>query len=363
MKNLLLLSVLILLVLACNPSDHHFEQVEATIETESVNSSEDAADDMAIYVPAEDPSKSIIIGTDKQKSLELYDLTGKSIVTFPLGRINNVDIRQEVAFDSISLTIVGGSNRTDNSLTILAFYPDSLQLVPILDSPIISAVNEVYGFCFYKSPINGFLYAFVVGKDGIVEQWLLTLVANKQLHGRLTRSFDVGEQCEGMVADDQLSALFIGEEEFGIWKYPAEPDQPPKKERIDEIKHNPDLIADIEGLTIYYGPENEGYLIASIQGNNSFAIYNRKFPHRYIGSFRIGPNEELGIDEVSGTDGIDITHLPMGNNFPFGAFIAQDDSNRTSEGTGNQNFKLVPWERIAKAFRPDLIITAAPSAE
>ena len=55
-----------------------------------------------------------------------------------------------------------------------------------------------------------------------------------------------------------------------------------------------------------------------------------------------------GIDGTTDTDGIDVTSTSLGSAFPHGLFIAQDGKNTSP--TPPQNFKLVPWEAIAKAL-------------
>jgi 3-phytase len=350
---------LVLLILfslqACFPTGHDFYNTQATVETEPVKSGMDAADDMAIWVHSTLPEKSLIMGTDKQRGIEVYNLNGKRVASFPMGRINNIDIRQGVKAGRATLDIVGGSNQSDNSLALYSFNSDSLLLTPIMDSPLKSGVSTVYGFCFYQSAINGFLYAFVVGRDGLVEQWLVKTGADDRMTAQLVRQFDVGGQCEGMVADEENGILYIAEEKCGIWKFAAEPDQPAEAGRVDLLRSNPDLAADLEGLALYKGPSpEEGYLIASSQGNSSFAVYQRKGANIYIGSFRIEENEENSIDAVSETDGIDVTHLPLGPAFPYGVFVAQDNANQGKSLINNQNFKLIPWERIAVAFKTPL---------
>jgi hypothetical protein len=69
-------------------------------------------------------------------------------------------------------------------------------------------------------------------------------------------------------------------------------------------------------------------------------------------SFRITENAVLGIDGVSNTDGVGVTSASLGSAFPKGVFVAQDGSNSGE----NQNFKLIPWEHIAAAVTPNLII-------
>jgi 3-phytase len=92
---------------------------------------------------------------------------------------------------------------------------------------------------------------------------------------------------EGCVADDELGYLYVGEEAVGIWKYQAEPDADLGRTRVDTVGPGGNLFADVEGLTIAYGNDGKGYLIASSQGNNTFAIYRREGANSYVKSFRI----------------------------------------------------------------------------
>jgi myo-inositol-hexaphosphate 3-phosphohydrolase len=46
-----------------------------------------------------------------------------------------------------------------------------------------------------------------------------------------------------------------------------------------------------------------GYLIASSQGDDSFAVYSRLQDNRYIGSFSVMNNPDNGVDSVQDCDG------------------------------------------------------------
>jgi len=196
-----------------------------------------------------------------------------------------------------------------------------------------------------------------------VEQWELFGNRSSKVDAFLVRSFDVGGQTEGMVADDQLGYVYIGEEDVGIWKYGAEPDDPTddaNRVLVDTTDSSGHLAADVEGLTIYYANGLEGYLIASSQGEgspghplvNTFAVYRRAGDNEYVMNFKIAGNDTLGIDRVSNTDGITAASVALGSAFPQGIFVAQDGSNTG----GNQNFKVVRWEHIATAISPNLKI-------
>ena len=152
---------------------------------------------------------------------------------------------------------------------------------------------------------------------------------------------------------------------MGIWKYGAEPTDPADSANrvlVDSTDTDAGghLVADVEGLTIYYSQGSDGYLIASSQGEdnpshilaNTFAVYRRDGNNEYVMNFRIAENTALGIDGVSNTDGIGIANVFLGSAFPQGVFVAQDGHN---SGV-NQNFKLVPWENIATAITPSLLI-------
>lgn len=353
----LLLFVPLLFLISCYPTGHDFYQTAATAETTPVESSGDAADDMAIWVHPQNPAKSLIIGSDKKRGLEFYALTGEKVADFPHAAFNNVDVRQSVQIGKDTMDLIGCSNTDENSLSIFLFSPDSLKLTELIDSTLPGPPDGIYGFSFFLSPVNGFLYAFVTGRNGTLDQWLLKASSQPgKITGILVRRMQFQGKCEGIVADDDNGILYVAEEQMGIWKVPAEPDQSTSRARVDLLRSNPNLAADLEGLALYKGssPE-EGYLVASSQGNSSFAVFQRQGVNIYVGSFRIKANDELGIDKVTNSDGIEVTALPLGNEFPYGLFVAQDDVNEAPEGMQRQNFKLIPWEKIAVAFKTPLL--------
>ena len=157
----------------------------------------------------------------------------------------------------------------------------------------------------------------------------------------------MGSQTEGCVADDETGDLYVGEEGFGIWKYSAEPDGGDTRSAVALVEDGI-LTDDIEGLSILYGPDGGGYLLASNQGADSYALYRREGEHEFLGLFHVVADEATGIDGASETDGLDVTSANLGPAFPHGVFVVQDGRNITPED--RQNFKLVPWESIAEAF-------------
>jgi 3-phytase len=323
-------------------------KVTALIETPPVSgqAGNDGADDAAIWVHPLNTEESLIIATHKDTGLYTYDLRGKELFFLPCGKVNNVDIRQNFQLGKIPIDLVAASNRSDSSLILLRIFPNG-QLKEITARKIRSEItDEVYGCCLYESPTSGIVYAFINGKNGQVEQYELFATTDDLVDARLVRQWSLPSQVEGMVADDESGWLFIGEEDCCIRRYPAEPDQEPLEFVISGSRMaNPNISFDIEGLAIYTETSQTGYLIASSQGNNSYAVFDRKSPHDYLFSFRIG---EGRIDGAEETDGIEVNSARFGSNFPKGLLVVQDGYNTSGLDTLPQNFKLISWQDIMK---------------
>lgn len=323
--------------------------VKATVETEPVPVRGDAADDIAIWIHPTAPNQSTVIGTQKKGALVVYDLAGQQLQYLADGKMNNVDLRYHFPLGSETVTLVAASNRTTDSIALYKVNPLSRQLENVAARTIITSMpSEPYGLCMYHNPLTHQYYVFVNDKGGNVEQWEVFANQNGQVDAKLVRRFQVGSQTEGCVADDQLGYFYIGEEDVGIWKYHAKPDGGNTRTQVDSASLDGHIIADVEGLTLYKWGDENGYLIASNQGNNTFTVYNRSGNNKYLGRFKIVDNDSLNIDGVNDTDGIDVTNVSLGTTFPYGVFIAQDGFNRNPRA--NQNFKLVPWEQIADAL-------------
>ncbi|MFN2746628.1 MULTISPECIES: phytase [Bacillus] len=327
---------------------HHEFTVTADCETEPVETADDAADDPAIWVDAKHPENSKLITTNKKSGLIVYDLDGKQISSFAFGKLNNVDLRYNFPLGGKKVDIVGASNRSDgkNTVEIYSFNGKQGELKSIVNpkKPIQTSIDEVYGFSLYHSQKTGKFYAMVTGKTGEFEQYELIDNGKGQVEGKKVRAFQMNSQSEGLVADDEYGTMYIAEENVAIWKFSAEPNGGENGKVVDRADGN-HLTADIEGLTIYYGADGKGYLIASSQGDNRYAIYDRAGHNKYVGAFSIGDGKK--IDGTSDTDGIDVLGFGLGKKYPYGIFIAQDGENIENGEAVNQNFKIVSWEKIA----------------
>lgn len=353
MKSLAVLSVsalLLAMVAGCASPRDSYPAVFATAETTPVASPDDAADDPAIWVNRADLARSLIIGTDKQQGLVVYRFSGEIVQSIPVGRVNNVDVRSDVTVAGRIIDLVAASNRTDNSVVLYEVEPATGALAPLagLDR-FATGLVEVYGFGLRRDPATGAAEVFVGEKAGPVQHYRLETGPDGRPAARLLRTIPFASQTEGIVSDDELGVVYVGEERGGVWAVSAALDGPANTPRkIAGAGPKGPLVPDVEGLAVYRVDESRGFLIVSSQGDYSFAIYDRRPPNTYIGSFVISSRD--GVDGAEETDGLEVSAVNFGPGLERGVLVVQDGYN----AGGFQNFKIVPWAEVERALRLDL---------
>ncbi|NJR66132.1 MAG: phytase [Leptolyngbyaceae cyanobacterium CRU_2_3] len=341
------------------------------------------ADDPAIYLNATQSDASLVLTTLKNGGIAVHDLAGNSLQTVNPGNIryNNVDLLYGFNLGGQTVDLAVASDRNNDKLVIFKINPnatDGKYIEDITDSsigtlfqaapfepPYSTSARSAYGLATYNSPVTGDAYVFASRRQtGDVAQFKLVDAGNGKIGATSVRQFtvpvptdapaDTEAQTEGMVVDRELGYLYIGQEDVGIWKFQAEPNGGTTGTLIEKVKAlgGSHIVNDVEGLTIYYSADGTGYLLASSQGDNTFAVFTREGSNDYVGQFAIGPNG--AIDSVQESDGADVINVSLGPDFPFGLFVTQDGSNDPAqfvEGENiNSNFKFVPWENIANSL-------------
>ncbi len=307
-------------------------------------------DDPAIWINPADPAKSRVIGTDKDYGLVVFDLDGNIVQRLPDGRLNNVDVRQDVALDGGTVTLVAASRRDDNTIALYTVDKDGVlaHAAPFTfpGSPV-EIRYDIYGIGLYRNPASGETSVIANFKTGDIVQWVVGGTPEK-LELTLARQFKVETQPEGVVADDALGLLYVGEEDGGVWRYQADPKAPADGVQVDLVGSRCLPADDVEGLGIYASGETSGYLVVSAQGMNRFVLYPRQPDaegrQTCIGSFHIGTG---ATDPVGETDGIEVVSSGLGEKFPRGLMVVQDDRN---EGF-TRNFKYVSWADVEAALK------------
>ncbi|WP_047394877.1 phytase [Chitinibacter sp. ZOR0017] len=202
---------------------------------------------------------------------------------------------------------------------------------------------------------------------------------------------DWSPQFEGMVVDQRNGMLYAGQEDVGIWRVDlktGQADTQPVYETRGSsretyttgtpatvVKHsffNPEskISRDLEGLSIYYGPNGTGYLIASSQGgahggapnvsdapyDDSFAVFalNGNAKPVLKQGFRLSQGPNGNTEGVQECDGADVVALQLPG-YPFGLLVTQDgyndDLNNLDGVTAQTNLKFTSWEKIATALK------------
>jgi 3-phytase len=313
--------------------------VTARAETPPVGTArEDAADDPAIWRNAANPAASLIVGTDKKGGLYVYDLKGAQKSFLPAPGMNNVDLI-ELGDGTI---IVAASDRSDlvNGHIFLALLdPGTGNLTPA--GRVAVGLGEAYGICIDK-PSSGTVpgsqfTVFNAPKNGVIYR---TVISGQRgaFSGTTTVLAKVDTQPEGCIADPRTGTLYIGEEDVGLWAI----DMATGTKRMIAPIDNKLLVADVEGLAIAPEGTDGGYLVASSQGDNAYAVF--RLPGvTPVGRFRIAAGTFGSVEE---TDGIELDNRNFGPDFPKGIFIAQDGINAPKA----QNFKYTRWDEILAAL-------------
>ena len=318
--------------------------VHGVVETEPVRGEGDAADDPAIWIHPEDASLSLILGTDKRRGLSVYDLSGREVQFLPRGRVNNVDLRQGVAMAGGPATLAVATNRSEGAMDIYSVSGEGrveLALAQTLE------IDDPYGICMHLDAA-GVAYAYVNGSGGEYEIWRLN--EGGELKPERIDRFSLPTKPEGCVVDDRTGIAYIGEEERGIWRMPARPGGFGEKTLLDSVDSDR-LAADVEGLDIYRAVQGRAILVASSQGDYTYAFYDLNDGDRYLGSVRIADNPVSGIDGAEETDGLAVSAVNLGPGFEQGLLVVQDGFNRRPQE--NQNFKLVPFGSVVAALNLD----------
>ena len=340
--------------------------VDWDIETIDTNGSGDVTDDPCLWLHATDPTKSVILGTNKTSStnggLYAYNLSGTRAGTagawdatnwFNQGKkTNNVDIRYNFDAGGTSWDIVACSNRTNDRVDLYKVDTTvggdfaGLTNVGSFSTSSLGGDNP-YGLAMYHSKSQDKHYVITSSKSGTVGQWELSYSAGAIIGTNVWQANVSASEIEGVVADDENDVVYIAGEDTAIYRYKTSAGTIVDAGRVTvDTAGGGNLVADIEGLTMYYAADGKGYLIASSQGSNNFDIYDREYSgtnaNAHISFFSV--TDGVGSDNVTGTDGIDITNVNLGGDFAEGMFIAHDTNNA---GGSASNLKLVGWDSIA----------------
>ncbi|MDN0197645.1 phytase [Streptomyces sp. S.PNR 29] len=347
------------------------------------------ADDPAIWRNTADPDRSLVVATAKEGGLRVYDLAARLVQSIPAppgpgagdapGRFNNVDLVHGLKLTAGRADVAVTTDRGNDRLRFYRIDPNTpgRPLSDITDPsavPVFSAgqaeINDqrtAYGLATWTDRATGRSYALVSRRERTRIALLeLTPTAGGKVAYRKIRTLDLpssfrlpdgsswspcaepGElpQVEGMVVDPDNGVLYAGQEDVGIWRLRADLTAAP--ELVDTVREygvpatyddateecvagddpgygGTHLSADVEGLTFVTESGGDGYLLASSQGDNTFAAYDRelKDDNEYEGGFRVTAASAT-LDGSEECDGAAALGKPLGARYPNGLLVVQD---------------------------------------
>lgn len=323
------------------------------------------------------------------------------------GRYNNVDVAYDVWLAGRKRDIAVVSDRYNDQLRFFVVSPKGTRAATplrevtapeqaFLFNPDRGAVDEehtAYGVAAWQ-PRRGGTYA-VVTQEGTTEIATARIVRRSGglgytdvRHLTMPSTFKLpgGEswfpceepgvlpQLEGVAVDQRTSVLYATQEDVGLWRIPLplghgrprlidkvadfgvedvyneETEECEPVDPTDPGLGGPNLVADAEGVDVYYGQHGSGYVIVSSQGDDRFAVYRMGWRNQALGTFRVlGVG---GVDDINGSDGLAVTNRAVGK-YRSGLMVTHDEP-ETGGGTDEMrdatNFSYVSWGKIASAL-------------
>jgi 3-phytase len=305
------------------------------------------SDDPAIWIHPTEPSRSLIIGTDKDSdgALFVFDLEGRIIpdkTVRGLKRPNNVDVEYGLVLKGEPVDIAVVTERLANKIRIYRLP----QMVEIRQGGVEvfaeQAQRDPMGVALYKRPRDGSIYAIVGRKSGptgggYLWQYRLEDDGAGGIKATKVREFGIWSgklEIEAIAVDDHHGYVYYADEGVGIRKYHADPDAPQANAEL-ALFGSTGLAEDREGISIYEVDQSTGYILVSDQGANRFHIYRREgepgrsHQHQLVKTVMVKANN---------SDGSEVTSAALNAKFPVGLFVAMSD-----EGT----FHFYSWKDIA----------------
>lgn len=305
------------------------------------------SDDPAIWINKDDASKSLVIGTDKEKDggLYVFDLQGKILkdkTVKNLKRPNNVDIAYGLIINGKATDIAITTERLGNDLRIFSI-PDMKPVdnggIKIFENETEPDYNAPMGVAVYTAK-DGKIYAIVGRKTGpktggYLFQYLLEDNGKGEVKATFVRRF--GEysgkkEIESIAVDNELGYVYYSDEQFGVRQYYADPSK--GNEQLS-LFATTGFAVDHEGISIYKLTATTGYILVSDQGANRFQIFSREgtktnpFEHKHLKTVNVLAKE---------SDGSETTSIPLNADFKHGLFVAMST---------DRTFHFYRWEDIA----------------
>jgi 3-phytase len=330
------------------------------------------ADDPAIWRNDADPTRSLVIATNKVAApagaLVVYDLEGRILQTIEgLDRPNNVDVQQGVPWGAERLDLVVATERLKSQLRVWRVDTAARRLVEVGAVPVFAGetgqASMPMGIGLYLRPADGALFAVVspktAGPANYLAQYRLAPAPTRRagsamstgVRGTLVRRFGTfsgmaagaeGEnEIEAVLVDDALGYVYYSDEHTAVRKYHADPAAPAASRELAAFARE-GFTGQREGLGLYAVDDRTGFIVVTdqIDGGSTYRLFRREGepgrPHDHSALVA-----ELQTDSDA-TDGIDVTAAAMGPAFPAGLLVTMNSRPR--------DFLFFDWRPVQAAL-------------
>lgn len=311
--------------------------IPATLMTEPYpGASGDVADGAAIIPNPSNPADSVVIVTDKADAgggsvggLYVLDMDGEIIQSVTGFAANSVDWRDTTGvsgWDGRILVMTSQLNSGSYALRYFWFDRTTRTLTAAGSTPL---GFEPYGTCL--GIVSGTIYAYVTerGPDDTSPrdfyQAPLSRSGNTVSAGATARQFTIPSVVEGMTVADNHNALFMSQEDVGLFALDARAGGGNWNTRLTvDLVGGGNLVADVEDVAVAYTADGPKVLVSS-QGDNSYHVYAwDEVAEEYVHETRFTV-QRPGGGTVTGTDGLDVCIADLGPTFPDGLIVVHDD--------------------------------------
>lgn len=408
---ILLMAALVPLLIASSPGPDEVvpvTQTRAFVDDASGTPANADADDPAIWVHPRSARQSVVLGTLKEGGLAAFDLSGRTLGTYPApvpptpdakpGRFNNVDVLSRVPVGGRTRDLAFVSDRGRDRVRVYEIdgrgaAAGAAVVRDVTDPgarPVFSAseeeVDEQHTAYGLAAGVVGRTPVVVANRRNETRVALLHVVAGpgRSVGTAVVASIDLpatfrlpdgtewapcgepGErpQLEGMVVDSEHGVLYAAQEDVGIWRVPLRAAGFGTPVLIDKVRsfgvpqsYDPETEeCSVSGADPGFGgrwltADAEGlavgddYLIASSQGDSRFVAYERTGRNGYVGEFVVGSGR--GNDSVEHSDGAHLVTADLGREYPAGLLVLHDGERTPAVGDSDTTgFAYVSWADV-----------------
>jgi 3-phytase len=315
----------------------------------------DDADDPAIWINKSDPSRSLILGTNKVAApagaLYVFALDGsvKQVVS-SLDRPNNVDVEYGFPSPNGSVDIAVVTERFQHRLRVFQVTEtgvtslDGNRGVPVLEGESGEARMPM-GVTLYKRPRDGVIFAIVAPKTGSTAGYLWQYRLDTDSESGFARgtfvrrfgNFSGTGEIEAVAVDDALGYVYYADEEYAIHKWHADPEHVDAGREL-AIFGREGFKGQREGIAIFARGDGTGFIATSdqIEGASELRIYPREghagHPHDH------DPAVAVLTTPADSTDGVDIAPSGLTGDLARGLLVMMNSRDR--------NFQLYRWDDV-----------------